>query len=104
MATTEKQPKKSQKRREVRRDGYREIAANDMFSQFSPWDFVLTFGNMQTESTPEELVIDELVKIHVSPQFMVRILQTMEVNIAKYESQYGKIQMPKGIEKFEVSK
>ena len=77
-----------------------EIWANDMQASHSPWDFQLSFGTIEI-ANPQEVRISDHATVHFSPQFMVRVMQTIQKNIARYEQTLGPIKMPKGLERHE---
>ena len=91
------EPMKKQTQIRKQTSNYQDLWANDMQTGFSPWDFRITFGVIQ-KGSPEELHIDETATIRMSPQFMVRVVQTMQKSLVKYEDTFGPIQMPKGLE------
>lgn len=67
--------------------------ANFMVVTHSPFDFTLDFAQVLPAGgdTPRALVTARVV---VSPQFVRRILDTLQRNLAKYEETFGPVRRP----------
>jgi hypothetical protein len=62
--------------------------ANSLHLEVSPWDFKLCFGQTQ-KATDDELVVNELVHVYVSPQHAKAIVNVLQTQLARYESEVG---------------
>lgn len=74
----------------VNRPDYREHYANSVQIRVSLWDFFLTFGTVN-QIQPDEVEIQNVQGIYVSPQQAKALLNILQQNIAQYESAFGEI-------------
>ncbi len=74
------------------------VWANDALVGHSPWDFRLVLGQLRRADV-EVLEAEEQVEVHMSPQFAMRLLDVLQKNITKYETNFGKIELPHGVPK-----
>jgi hypothetical protein len=81
---------------------YRESYANSVQIHVSIWDFHLTFGTLRQE-TSEEVKIENLQGIYLSPQQAKAFWNILGQNLAQYQQTFGNIalepqtpQMPSG--------
>jgi hypothetical protein len=70
------------------RDGY----ANSVQVRVSIWDFLLTFGRLQAQSSTE-VEVHNFQGIYLSPQQAKALLQILEQNLAQYEKTFGQIKL-----------
>jgi len=69
---------------------YRESYANSVQVRVSMWDFHLTFGTLRQDS-PEEVKIENLQGIYLSPQQAKAFWNILGQNLAQYQQTFGNI-------------
>jgi flagellar protein FlaG len=69
---------------------YRETYANSVQIRVSVWDFHLTFGTLRQES-PEEVKVENLQGIFLSPQQAKAFWNVLGQNLAQYQQTFGTI-------------
>jgi flagellar protein FlaG len=74
----------------VNRPDYREHYANSVQIRVSLWDFFLTFGTVN-QTQPDEVEIQNVQGIFVSPQQAKALFNILQQNIAQYENMFGEI-------------
>ncbi|MGB9455204.1 MAG: DUF3467 domain-containing protein [Bryobacteraceae bacterium] len=71
---------------------YREDYANSVQVRVNLWDFFLLFGRV-TQSSPENLAIQNFQGIYLSPQQAKAVLNVLQQNVTQYESAFGEIKL-----------
>lgn len=74
---------------------YREGYANSVQVRVSVWDFLLTFGRLQPQSTTE-VEVQNFQGIYLSPPQAKALMSILEQNIAQYEKTFGEIRLDLG--------
>ena len=78
---------------------YRENYANSVQVRMSVWDFLLVFGTMK-QDRPDELDVQNMQGIYLSPQQAKALFNLLGTNLAQYEQAFGTINLdqnpPKG--------
>jgi len=69
---------------------YRDTYANSVQIRVSVWDFHLTFGTLRRES-PEEVNIENLQGIYLSPQQAKALWNILGQNLGQYQQTFGSI-------------
>jgi hypothetical protein len=93
------EPKEEVSARQVGRmdsPSFVDVWANDALVQHSPWDFQITFA-MVKAVTKEQAVVHNVASVRMSPQFIKRVIRTMQKNVEAYERRYGPIAPPRGL-------
>lgn len=70
--------------------GIRSIYANHVEVRTSPWDLRLGFGQIKS-ATAEELVIDEMIRVYLSPPQVKALSVVLEEQLRQYETKFGTI-------------
>jgi hypothetical protein len=84
-------PSHSQPKIQIQKSAdYRENYANSVQVRVSVWDFFLAFGLMHQE-TQDQVTIENVQGIYVSPQQAKALLNILSQNIAQYEQTFGDI-------------
>ena len=71
---------------------YREGYANSVQVRVSLWDFFLQFGLLGTQ-TPEQVQIEAIQGIYLSPQQAKALHLVLGENLAQYENAFGPIKI-----------
>jgi flagellar protein FlaG len=71
---------------------YREGYANSVQVRVSIWDFFLTFGRLQAQSTTE-VEVHNFQGIYLSPQQAKALVSILEQNLVQYEKTFGEIKL-----------
>lgn len=71
---------------------YRESYANSVQIHVSVWDFLLTFGRLQSQ-TPELVEVQNFQSIYCSPQQAKALLMILKQNVENYEKAFGEIKL-----------
>jgi hypothetical protein len=75
---------------------YRDTYANSVQIRVSMWDFHLAFGTLRQESA-EEVNIENLQGIYLSPQQAKAFWNILGQNLAQYQQTFGNISLePQG--------
>jgi hypothetical protein len=75
---------------------YREGYANSVQVRVSVWDFLLTFGRVQAQST-QEVEVQNFQGIYLSPQQAKALVSILEQNLVQYEKTFGEIKLDASI-------
>lgn len=63
--------------------------ANFVTGSFTPQDFTLDFGQFMTGSAPDEVKVDVVTRVKMSPQLAPRLVQTLQALIEGYNQAHG---------------
>ena len=69
---------------------YRSVYANSALVGFTPFDVRIVLGEV-LEVTDDKLVIEEQVKINMSPQHAKSLLGLLDAKVKEYEAKYGSL-------------
>ena len=75
----------------TRTDDYRDSYANSVQVRLSVWDFLLVFGTLAQQNSPEQVQIDNFQGIYLSPQQAKALHNILGLNLAQYEQAFGPI-------------
>ncbi len=81
------------------------LYANSIFVNHTPWDFALHFYHIVPPVTlgqTEEIKANKVAVVGVPVTLLRGLIKALQINLERYEKQYGKIEIPK--EKEEVRK
>jgi hypothetical protein len=68
--------------------------ANNTQFQISPWDVSLDFGQIVGQTEDRRLLVENLVRVVMSPQHAKVIAHLLMTQLAMYESEFGTIPSP----------
>ena len=71
---------------------YRDSYANSVQIRASVWDFLLVFGRLQPQTTPD-VEVHNFQGIYLSPQQAKALVTILEQNIVQYEKTFGEIKL-----------
>lgn len=76
---------------------YREGYANSVQVRVSVWDFLLTFGRIQAQST-HDVEVQNFQGIYLSPQQAKALMSILEQNVNQYEKTFGEIKLDASVQ------
>ena len=71
---------------------FRETYANSVQINVTVWDFLLTFGRLQSQ-TPELVEVTNFQNIYISPQQAKALMMILRQNVENYEKAFGEIKL-----------
>ena len=72
---------------------YREHYANSVQMRVSLWDFFMSFGVMQSQTSQDTVTIQNFQGIYVSPQQAKALFNVLQQNLSQYETTFGEIKL-----------
>ena len=73
----------------TRTPDYRDSYSNSVQVRLSVWDFLLVFGRLGAQQTPDQVEIENFQGIYLSPQQAKALLNVLGHNLAQYEQTFG---------------
>jgi hypothetical protein len=74
-------------------EDFKSIYSNNVQFTFSPWDVIFVFGENQSLKD-NILLVEQKMKVVMSPQHAKVFAQVLAEQVAKYEQTFGTIQIP----------